>query len=716
MVELDKSIDAYAKNQPELIQKLKGFENLLKTAKTDADILSYNQSIADTKELIEKNDTAIQQAQQQKRNITQSVFTIGETNGVAIDATYEKEKDDIIEITNQQNISKMVSRGFETPFTPTLKASLEKAGQGDIPIIDKNDSLAIKKQEVLSSDYVLKDGKILTYIGVPTATTLSGANGKATAVYNTIDKKAIKFTNPDDYFREPATKEQYREAVAQAYLNPDYESWEEDFVVNYSVNKLGKELRKIKDVGEAKVNQTFDALYVDPKAGPKTAASEINELTKKLKKSVMDSASSFKVYNEANELIDLPLHVKSLGIDMSADYIDYTKFNPGLLLNADREYGQKLNLSLPLTAKGRELVREKMGVDFFEGGDAITLVGVESSGKEGVFNTQLGSSIARVYAESFKDLSAGGEESRKVLGTMAFNNSKYSKDFYSKNLYSLAPGTNVKFEADGGNVIRINAARRTPNPKKMSDNDYFITDEKESATFVYDKTTGRSNFVKNEVLKADKATKYQIQYFASPEDIGGLLGKSMLNNQMYNLNSQATQNTQTKTTGRSYTVAPEKVIANDYNAIVNNVVRQYGTKAKPTLIADASGNEKSYSLRVPASQLSNLQTYIPDNIDGANLPYVHNSIVNKVVNIVEEYGLTVTGALRDEKKNAFTKGSAENSLHQYGFSTDHRYNANAKKLLAFAEANPSQLPAMGINNIFKHTVDSVPHLHIDYNS
>lgn len=719
MTQLDENIDIASKNAGNLLQKLKGFQKL-KDEDKDGKGFQYQTEIDKATKDIQDNDIAIQQAQEQKRNITETIFEIGRNSGLNIDAEYAKQYPEIVKETDRINIGRMMTKGYTIPYDSDVMAAVKRGGGLQPGIFDKDDTLKIAAAERLSQDYVVKDGDNYTYVGVPTASALRGSNGKATEIYNSSAKAKLQFKDKESYFKNPATKEQYREAVAQSYMNEDYDSSKEDFVVNYSANKTAKGLRKIAGDQPLKINKTFDYLDVSDKAGPKTAAFRLNELTRSLKENVLKNAAGYKVYDQSNNLVDLNVYLTELGIDMSDQYINTAAFKPNILLTADRKEGQQLDLSLPLTDKGKEIVREKLGADFFTNSKDLVLVGVNSTGKSGSFNAQLSDAVRATYMESFGNLSVGGEETRKQLGLIAFNNSgEESKRFYDLNLYSLAPDTNVKYETPDGHSIRINSIRRTPNPTKMSDNDFFITDASESSTFgVFTDNNGQTTtgLIKNNIIKDSSKGSFKRQTFSSPEDIAGFLGKSMLNNQMYNMSAQAQQQAQVQSTGVSYNVQPGNVKATNYQSSVNNALKNYGKTAKNVLLNDASGSEKPFNVIVPRSALADLRDYIPNNLDKqANLPYVNSRIVDKVASVVQNYGLTLTSALRDSDKNKGTEGAAENSLHMYGYSTDATYDANAEKFMQFAQSNPTQLASMGINFVYKHVIKGVPHLHIDYN-
>jgi uncharacterized protein YcbK (DUF882 family) len=699
-------------------------------------------------------DARIQEAQTAKRNLTKSIMQEAEENGYNPLKTYTVENQQkVLKETKLANLDMIRSKQFSVDISNLVvenKPNQNGDNYGSITKIDKN-NYKQNKQGNKSSRYVKLDLPLYRDIPLPLysveeyksqkpsgAIVVQSKDGKykiintggnitntnendlLTTITNKVGYQAFNILDENRKYVPLDTKDLktvptpngFKEAVAMVVANPsaDLDKLGLTSSAKSAVKEQAYEISKKVKVENIRVAQPLKYLYIGEGAKKGTAAYYLDDMNKAIASTFVTDMSTYKVKNQEGDWEDLPLYLKTIGLDPS--HIDYSKFNPHAVLTSDREYGQLLDFPIPLTKEGLEAVKKGKLKGLADSG-TLNLLAVSSKGKNSSFNIRLRDLNYKAYKESLSNEMGSGEENRKAFGTIEFFNDPASDAFNRLNLYTLADGDFKDYTTPTGEVVTINAVRKGGSAK-VADNDFFITNKADDV-FVYDKKNGMSKFVPYADYATDKdGLRYNKLIYSSPEDVGALMGQTMLARRSKISEDSAVQRQEVKTTGKSYTVTPGKVVSAKHSSNVNSVIATYGKSAKRIIIETADGKEQSVNSRVAASDLTNLKTIIPKAVKGLNTPYINNSVVPHIISLHEDYDLKLTSAYRDIDKNKKLEGSAENSLHMYGKSIDATYDSKAKQLLMDLQSNPQLAASKGISMAFEHVINGVPHLHIDF--
>lgn len=736
----NEAVTNYAKSREELLK----LETEYNTATPDQKVL-IKENLAKAKEAVQIADQEIQRARQAQDNLTKGTVQLARNKGINIDKAYTDNATNISIHNSDANRKVAQQYGYSADITNLVKSGeankplggkevrINVAGKTyNLPVYTNDQADAGKRS--LASDYVIKDGNryIIYHNNESGHLVPDYKHGKALEATNTFSNNlisAIGFNKLQDnpYARPDAsgkptsfkanivprtTKDGFNSMVSQLFMNPDTKfPGVPDKTVELAKQEANK-IRKVAKPTDVHVNQTLDYLYVPSDVKKGTAAKRLLDISNVINKTLISQGAQYKVRNNNGEWETLPQYIKSLGLEYTSDYIDFDKVKSGIMLTSDRKYGQQFNLPLPLTKLGRETLRKEDKEAFGLAG-TLNLTAVNSTGRDNPLNKNIEDAVYKAYVESYGNTMPSGDEARQAFGLITFDNSPYAEEFYNKNLYTLGHGQSTDYTLPDGNKIKITAVKRSATPDKLGDNDFFISNE-QGDVYAYDVKTGRDRMVGRKEYEADtSASLYRRKLFASPEDIGGLIGTSILDRRALSGNPQMTTQ-QVKTTGGSYTVKSESVISNEHRTNVNNTAKQYGTSATPRAIKTYSGKEVIVNSRINPSQMTYVKDLIPGKIKPDVYPYFNNSVANNAIKIVNDYDLYVTDAYRPEGVNKARRDSAKDSLHQYGKSMDSRYNAGAQKLLTDLSNDPQIAKNLGISYAFKHTVNGVPHLHIDF--
>jgi len=731
----NEAITNYA-NKREEVLKLEAEYN---TATPDQQLL-LKENVAKAREEVAIADQEIQRARQAQNNLTKGTMKLATDKGVNVDKAYTENAILISNDNAAANRKVAQQYGYSADVTNLVKpkssneVSINVKGRvHTLPILTADPASAAKR--MLTRDYVIKDGNSYKlYHNAESPELINNyTQGQKGSTFNSLSNNLIDTIGfnklQDNPFNKQGIKDNslsfksnlitrptgsdFKSMVSQLFMNPDTKF---PGVPDKTVALAKEEASKIKKVakpGDVQVNQTLDYLYVPSDVKKGTAAKRLYDLGKVIDKTLISDGAQYKVRNNEGQWETLPLYVASLGLEFSDEHIDFSKLRTGIMLTSDRKYGQQYNIPLPLTAKGRAALKESGNEPFALAG-TLNLTAVSATGRDNPFNKNVTDAVYKAYVESYGNTLPSGEEARQAFGQVTFDNSPYAKDFYGLNLYTLGHGATTQYKLPDGNDINITAVKRSATPDKLGDNDFFISNA-QGDIFAYDAQIGKDRMVSKKEYEADTSAKlYRRKLFASPEDIGGLIGKSLLDRRALYNNNSSMQTNQVKTTGSSYIVKPDSVISNEHRTSVNNTTKQYGTSASPRQIKTYSGKEVTVNSRINPSQMTYIKDLVPGKIKPNVYPYFNNTVANEAVKIINDYDLYVTDAYRPDSINKQRKESAKDSLHQYGKSMDSRYNEGAKKLLADLSTNPQMAKNLGISYAFKHTVDGVSHLHIDF--
>ena len=591
----------------------------------------------------------------------------------------------------------------KTPLPVMTPAEYKASGTAQAVVIKDAKgkySLAKKKSEVLgvvnSDDYI---ARLINKVGY--------------ASFNMVDKSGNSVPLDERTMKTVTTEKEFNTAVSKLVMNPNHKITDLPTAALKRAKEAAAEVSKHIKPSDVKVNQTLNYLYVGDNAKKGTAAYILKDSMNTIKETIESQGMQYKGKDDNGNWVDLPALLKSKGIMYTKDHIDFDKFDPSVMLTADREFGQLLNFPIPLTAEGRKAALKKDDKVFDMSG-TLNIVAVNYSGKNSAANIKLRDANYLAYKESFGNTMASGDEVRKGYGLIEFNNSEASKSFYDLNLYTLGDGGKAKYTTPTGDKLVINAIKRSASPDKLGDNDFYLTNEN-ADVFVIDKATNQPKFVSASEYSADKTSSlYKRQMFDSPEDVASLIGQTFLHTRATSANAAAIQRNQVRTTGTSYNVQPNNIKSISHNSNVTATIRNYGKTTTAIDIKDSKGAKITVQSRVPANELANIQEKYPKNVANDITPYLHTSVIPAVSKLIADYNLLITSAYRSDKKNAELEGAAKDSMHLYGKAIDARFNAKSEDFLKRLESNPQLATNLGISHAFKHVVDGKPHLHIDF--
>jgi len=719
--------NASAKAKEELLL----LEEQDKVATPDQKVL-LKENLANARQAVAVADQNIQRARQAQDNLTNGTMTLAQDKGVNVDKAYNTNLPIIRANIDKTNAQQLINTGYSVDITSsvkpnsykdnTIKITLPKYGDKTVPVYsEKSAQAGLANNE---TEFVVKIGNSYKLY----SNVADRQHAPAQTLFNTNLLKNYKVSqlsdNPYNITKEGKTTpprllhvptaQEYANVVSKLFMNPDANLTAQERTIAEQAKVQANAIKAAKGKpSDVKVNQTLDYLYVSDKAKAGTGAYRLKELENTLTDTLISQGSQYKVRNNDGEWETLPLYLKSLGLEYTSDDIDFKALKAGIMTTSDRKYGQQYNLPLPLTKEGRAKLRGE-NKEIFGLAGVLNLTAVSATGRDNALNQQIADAGYKAYLETYKNNLPSNDKTRKAIGQMTFDQSPYAESFYDLNLYTLGHGKSVPFRLPDGHKINITAVKRSAIPDKLGDNDYFISNEN-GDVFAYDVKTGRDRMVSKKEYEADTTAKlYRRKTYASPEDIGALIGTSILDQRAIYGNNPAIQTQQVKTTGSTYIVKPESVISNDHRTNVNNTTKQYGTAATPRAIKNYSGKEVVVNSRINPSQMTNVKDLLPNKIKPDVYPYFNTSIANEAVKIVNDYDLYLTDAYRPEDRNKKLEGSAKNSLHQYGKSMDSSYNAGAVRLLADISKDPQIAKNLGISYAFKHIVNGVPHLHIDF--
>lgn len=725
----------YAKYKEEYLKLKTEYD----TATPDQKVL-LKENVARAREEVARADQEIQRARQAQEALTKNTIQLAEGKGVNVEKAYTENATNISVHNSDANRKFIQQYGYSADVTNLVKSkgnnevSINVGGKNyTLPVLSANQ--ADQGRRSLQSDYVIKDGNSykLYHNGEGSHLIPDFKQGKALAGSNNLSNNLISTLGLNKLQDNPfnrqgvkdnsssfksnlipkTTKDGFKSMVSQLFMNPDTKfPGVPDKTVAIAKEEAAK-IRKVAKPGDVTVAQTLDYLYVPSDVKKGTAAKRLLDLTNVVNKTLISDGAQYKVLDNEGNWTTLPMYITSLGLEYTPDDIDFAAVKSGIMLTSDRKYGQQYYLPLPLTAKGREKLKKK-GNDPFALAGTLNLTAVKAAGRNDAMTVNTDDAVYKAYAESYGNTLPSSNKTRQALGLKYFDNQNVAEDFYKLDLYTMGHGDIKPYTLPDGNNINITAVKRSATPDKLGDNDFFITNP-QGDVYAYDVKNQRDRMVSRKEYEADtSASLFRRKLFASPEDIGGLIGMNMLDRRVLSNNNPAMTTNQVKTTGSAYTIKPDSVISNEHRTSVNNTTKQYGTSATPRTIKNYSGKEVVVNSRINPSQMTYVKDLVPGKIKPDVYPYFNNSIANEAVKIINDYDLYVTDAYRPETANRQRKEAAKDSLHQYGKSMDSRYNDGAKRLLDEVTKNPQMAKNLGISYAFKHTVDGVPHLHIDF--
>lgn len=524
------------------------------------------------------------------------------------------------------------------------------------------------------------------------------------------------------------TLEQYTDLVINEYTTPassidgskrhvpgDAARFDEHYIIdNLILPKQGQDLvDRINEVaGEFKdFKVTKDLSYISSVgATSKNSIKALNNYYANVQKNFSDNPETFYVGK-------VPLATwlnEELDIDNLRSLVDWknTKITP--LLQRDRNDGQLYGVNLKLTQKGEE---ELSDADKYKLSNAIKVPVTYKGINKDIQDAE----VQSVLSTAFKDAMAANRTPHninimKAAGEMYANTTPLGKSIDAMNLYVVPPGESKTLNVNGED-IEIQSVARTARGTSINNTDFRLYRGSGNSKQVLVQNGNTSEW--QNAKEAEKSGA--IIDFNTPADIKQVLGAGQLYNQIKN--SKPTQEAvnnpyeQYLQSGKvSYKESGYK-LASDNDVQVANYgqytrsMQSFFTGSGSTIpLVNNSGKTAYINSRVPLNSLTDLRSVIKSNVaSNVQYPYVNSNIVNNVQNIVNTYGVLVSGGFRGEDTHNL-KGSNKNSPHKYGFGLDFEDNDKGNELFNAVKNNPSLADQLGIARILKED----DHIHVEF--
>ena len=441
-------------------------------------------------------------------------------------------------------------------------------------------------------------------------------------------------------------------------------------------------------------------------------------------KSFRKTPEQYSIKDVDGSSLDVKSYVKKLGY--TEDEVDWTKVEAKLSIQTDREFGQNYALFLPLTANAQKE----------HGTDALKLIGINTY--KNVPSEQ--KRIRETLLQTVQDINNNdyGEEVKKQMGSLYFNNTEDGVDFYKKNLYTLSAGSHADFDLTGSNggkeTYRITTTAKDADTSDLLNVNFHLGRIKNNVEEVLAVNNdlpandpNRTNWVTLKEIN-DKTNYPNLTrvVFDTPEDIGANIGYTKMQQDLKTSTVDATKNVYAEyMNSSSYSQTSNSIQDGNYSKVTQQTKEYYhGTEAVINLNNFAKGTKDKVIARVTQADLVNYEKSYPNNIKtgkyGAEYPYINKDVFPLLTKIITDFDVLITDGFRGEDTHKSLPESSKNSLHKYGYSVDlslgnTEQGKKGQQLYNDLQNDNSLLKKYGILKAMKHNVGGTDHLHLEFN-
>lgn len=433
--------------------------------------------------------------------------------------------------------------------------------------------------------------------------------------------------------------------------------------------------------------------------------------------------------------IPLKTYVEDLGFDFNND-IDWDKVKSKLAIQTDREYGQNYGLYLPLTDKAKKFYGTSLNKMMGNDTDALKILAVNTTKNVPEEQRRIRATLLTAYQDLTSDSTGMGEDNKKQMGSLYFNNTEDGVDFYKKNLYTLSAGSHADFDLSSPNgereTYRVTTTAKDANNSDLLNVNFHLgrikNNQEEVLATDNSVPSNSENRTKWMTLKdVESSPNFSKVTFDTPEDIGANIGYVKMQQDLKTTKPDENKNVYAEymSTSEFYQTS-NSVQDRNYTTIKKQTKEYYhGTDTILNLTNHVKGVTEKVSARVNQEDLIDYAKYYPNNVKsgkgGNQYPYINKEVFPSLTKIISDFDIEVTGGFRGENTHKGLAESDPNSLHKYGYSVDVSLNNSTEqgkkgnKLYEELRSNTQLAKQYGILKAMKHNVNGTDHLHLEFN-
>ncbi len=710
-----------ANDRTTLLRKVNSYQKMLDSGASGYSI----EQVEDYNKEVAAIDAQISQVVEQEKSLQKVLVDNGVKAGVDFSKEYRNKNGINRDTAVNKNIQLLTSpNNYEVSANTRIDVTdMVKVDEGGFPTVNaqgriyKGSALGVTKE----------NGK---YYVIPSSSNKALLESLSGTLFETDGGIGNRFSFKDsskanNYVKVPS-EEKYYEMMINAY-NDDVgpKTWYGGEKVNlmsddgkYILDKhVLDNVKKVKDKqGDFKwtIGTPLSYLSVSGDLTKDSVRAYVN-LDKNLNRNFKVTAEQYSARTlEGTEKLGDHLK-KDYGIpDLSDKYIDWSKSGMYVLLEQDRQYGQKYGMRFVLTEDGRDSLNDN-GEKAYASTNQIKIVTVNPDKSIGNEQAEIASALLKSYPSVKADSTTHGLNISKEMGVLYVNQMPEGKALDSANLYTMSAGDSRTWDVRG-DKYKIRTTAKDGEASDLMNVNFHLGKTEGGVEMVYAKEGENYGWYDEERVEKDlKIIKYS---FDSPTDIKAVVGKKLLD-----IDSQSRQASEVvpavnafseylKAGYRSNTKGDGFTIKG-YERTVKTVSDVY--KGMNTIINITTNSGKSVKIesRVPMSELYDLKEKYNNRISPeVDYPYINKNAVPFIESLLTDNPVTITGGFRGEKSHSGLKDSAKDSLHKYGYGIDIRSDEEGKQFKAKLQADPELAKKYGIINVLEH--GNPVHIHLEF--
>ena len=401
---------------------------------------------------------------------------------------------------------------------------------------------------------------------------------------------------------------------------------------------------------------------------------------------------------------------------MSDEFVDWEKTHALMLLERDRQYGQKYGMKIILTKAGREELSAE-GEKAYANTNGIKLVGVDVEKAVGNKEAEIADALLKTYPSVQLGSTAHEQNIQKEMGILYINQAQEGRKLDEMNLYTMAAGESRVWEVRGTDY-EIRTTAKDGEKSDLMNLNYHLGKPDGTVFAMNDK--GEKGWYNAKTVEQDK-TLHKVT-FDSPTDIKAVVGKTLLEADVIKRRGEMAAGANIQPAANAFanigqyyrTVNGDGFTIKNYGKTVKAVTSAYeGPGFTISTPNNTTGKVETIQSRVPLTDLYSINAEFPDRVSkDTNYPLVHKNAAPYVKSILADTNVTITGGFRGEKTHGGLNESSNDSLHKYGYGLDLRSDAEGKAFKASLEKDPKLMEKYGIINIREH--GNPVHIHLEF--
>jgi hypothetical protein len=702
-------------------QEVYKYQSLLKDKSIGAD----PERLKTLSDRVAEIDRNIERANQQQKGITDALMKQGKEVGVDFMKTYEKDftsaKQEAVKRNKAKWLNNVDFNVTNNIVTRGNKIFLKEGGK-EVDVT----GLGLVKQEG-NNFYMKYNANPSSNVGTANPSVIASRQimekllPKYINTYGAFDavntRPSDKTISPEEFTKSQykvPNKEQYRALGLKAYtegtptnlISDYYVDEESKYIVKDTLLNHTNKIIGTKGTASLNVEEPLSSIMITG-ATTKEALKQLVNAQKQLSDSFRRNHKLYSV-QVGDNFQDLSTYLEqTYGIpSLDSRYIDWGagKTDARYATKSDRLTGQKTILDIHLTPLALKDASPALKEAIKAG--SLKILGVNPRENVDTKKRQISSIMLNAYKTIANDNSAMAIDNATDFGEVYFNNIPEGRAFSDLNLYTRRAGDHVKFDLRGDEygVMTTTKSSESSNNDLMNVN-FHLTRVKNNKTEVQaiNNNTGEKTW--RPLAGIEKDPQWDKVFYESPEDMTKVMGATLLEADSRKEQAQST------TTGT--------FVGNPYLDVLNTS-RGPGiqTKTAKSTVATTKKmypntqtitiDNQTFQSRVPRQDLVGLKE-ISGNLNSVIYPYVHKAVKPKVVNLVQEYGVTISGTFRDDK-NTNASNSVEDSMHKYGAGIDLKINEASNNAITTISRDKALMNHYGIERIIKES----DHYHVEF--